>query len=221
MLKRMTVPITVATELQVSIDGVTAKEHQRATRFVVIWRIENHRTELDRSLKAGFAKVIGKIIIRVCAEIILAKMRNNVCRAGRRLKRRRSKCEHRVKNRKFGADHDMVVVILNAALELLVLFCDNRANGALAAGCGKCGNNTNRKSRLMYRLHCKEIPYIAVVRNTDGNRLRAVDGRAAADGKDKVNLFPAAQFDTFINGGQARVWHNTTEINRCNTSVLK
>ena len=73
MLKRMTVPITVATELRVPIDGVTAKEHQRATRFVVIWRIENHRTELDRSLKAGFAKVIGKIIIRVCAEIILAK----------------------------------------------------------------------------------------------------------------------------------------------------
>ena len=221
MLQRVAVPVAVTAKFHIAVDGIAAEEHQGTSGLIVAGVLQGHGPKFNGRLQTGFAQVVRKFVIRVCAEIVLTHVGYDIRCAGSGLKARGCKGQHRVQDGKPGTDDDFVVVVLPAAFELFILLGDDCGLGGLAAGGGKGRHHAQRQSRFGDGLQVKEVPHIAIVGYAKRNSLGTVDGGATADGKEKINLLPAAQLDALIHSGDAGVGHHTAKVGAVDAGVLQ
>ena len=118
---------------------------------------------------------------------------------------RYSECETRVENGKVGVAE---------VIEHLAVLCVTGDNGAavhLRTCSGHCQHTAYRNPTAGHRLPVLEVilPRVAVVPCTSGYGLAVVNGRAAANTKDEIDILLACRAGTFQHLFYSRVWHYT------------
>ena len=120
-------------------------------------------------------------------------MGDHIGRAGSGLVCRKRKGDLGVHDGDLGPD----VVAVDAALESQLVVAHNAAVACLAAGSGDGEHSHNRQRVDIGRLDFlgKEIPDVSLVRHAHGDGLGSVDGGAATQGDDDVDVMRACELD--------------------------
>ena len=188
--------------------GKTAAPHDLGAVAVVFRGLQDCENALLHRAQQGFGDRVGEGHIVIVREIALHRVHHDVRDTGSRLVRRQGKGTAGVHDGEFGTAEVVGVTDLVVA----VLVGDDARIAHLAAG-GRDGQHAgDRQAGFRFRLAGIDVPHFAVERHAIGDCLQGIDDAAAADGQQEIDALAAAQFDALVDLGQARIGHDTAQL---------
>ena len=156
----------------------------------------------DDGLEQGLAKPIGEVHVLFVGEVALHGVGHDVGSASGRLVGRQGVGELRIVDGEGRAGQ----IAAQAALDAAVLHVgDDGGVAAFGTGRREGEHNAEGQGRLGLLLAGIKVPHIALVGDADGRGLGGVDGGAAADGQQEVDVFLPAKLDGLAHEGEARI----------------
>ena len=180
--------------------------HDVGAGVVVVGVLDDSGTFVDHCEQKGLDEPVGHFDFFCVCQVALVQVGHDIRDAGSGLPRGQRLGQRRIQDGEFRADR----IAGGAALEQSVFFCDDAVRTAFAARCGDREDGADGEC-IFDIFTAVEIPEVAVVDCTGRNRFGGVDCAAAADSQNEVDVFSAAEVDSFVDQAAAGIGLDAAE----------
>ena len=208
MPQQMAGPIDMPADTEGIVMGDFARPHDLRSIVVIPGILQLEWADIEYSSHCRFTLQIGDDNIGGIGKISLHYMRKGVIGAASCLVRRERHSKLGIHYGELGADH----IDVNRFLLAGCLVCNHTAVATLASGTRKGQYRPGGQGLFAGCLFLKEVPDVSSVQHAKCDSLPGIDNASAADVQHKIDPFPAANLNPFLNERKPRIGHNTAEL---------